>query len=212
VGAAAPRCRFGSMHAVPATVIAAGDSRVGRRGEVKLVCTSPNFHRAQHHAAGSMWLTCSPNGADFPSGTVEGTRTVERGGLYFRYSTNPLSYTHLLLAFVVLLSGFFLLRALAWLYAIVAPALARHSEAQTAAEVEAGLTKQTTTLKGKRVAAFLTRCLSDIDSHPGGGAYESQGGGGAAFYSAAAASPLAATPPARKYEWCRARPWRYVYD
>ena len=53
VGAAAPRCRFGSMHAVPATVIAAGDSRVGRRGEVKLVCTSPNFHRAQHHAAGS---------------------------------------------------------------------------------------------------------------------------------------------------------------
>ena len=64
--------------------------------------------------AGSVWLTCSPNGADFPSGTVEGTRTVERGGLYFRYSTNPQSYTHLLLAFVVLLSGFLLLRALAW--------------------------------------------------------------------------------------------------
>ena len=55
--------------------------------------------------AGSVWLTCSPNGVDFPSGTVEGTRTVERGGLYFRYSTNPQSYTHLLLAFVVLLSG-----------------------------------------------------------------------------------------------------------
>eukprot|EP00964_Phaeocystis_antarctica_P099288 scaffold65149_cov45-Phaeocystis_antarctica.AAC.1 len=53
VGAAAPRCRFGSMHAVPATVTAAGDSRADRRGEVKLVCTSPNFHRAQHHAAGS---------------------------------------------------------------------------------------------------------------------------------------------------------------
>ena len=53
VGAAAPRCRFGSMHAVLATVTAAGDSRVDRRGEVKLVCTSPNFHRAHHHAAGS---------------------------------------------------------------------------------------------------------------------------------------------------------------
>ena len=50
VGDAAPRCRFGSMHAVPATV--AADGRTGRRGEVKLVCTSPNFHRAQHHAAG----------------------------------------------------------------------------------------------------------------------------------------------------------------
>ena len=64
--------------------------------------------------AGSVWLTCSPNGADFPSGTVEGTRTVERGGLYFRYSTNPQSYTHLLLAFVVLLSGLLLIRALTW--------------------------------------------------------------------------------------------------
>ena len=61
-----------------------------------------------------MWLTCSPNGADFPSGTVEGTRTAERGGLYFRYSTNPQSTTHMLLAFVVLLAGFLLLRILTW--------------------------------------------------------------------------------------------------
>ena len=113
VGAAAPRCRFGSMHAVPATVITAVDGHAGRRGEVKLVCTSPNFHRAQHHAAGSVWLTCSPNGLDFFSGTVEGTRTVEHGSLYFRYAP-PQSYTQLLLAFVVALSCFFMLRAFAW--------------------------------------------------------------------------------------------------
>ena len=38
---------------VAATVTATGDSRAGRRGEVKLGCTSPNFQRAHHHAAGS---------------------------------------------------------------------------------------------------------------------------------------------------------------
>ena len=192
VGAAAPRCRFGSMQAVPATVTP--DSRAGRRGEVKLVCTSPNFHRAHHHAAGSVWLTCSPNGADFPSGTVEGTRTVERSGLYFRYSTNPQSTTHMLLAFVVLLAGFLLIRLVTWIHGIIAPVLARRKEAQAEAEAEA-------TLKGKRAEAFVTRCFSDIDSHTRGGAYESQGGSGAPFlYSAVAASPLAARPPARKYK------------
>ena len=33
----------------------------------KLVCTSPDFHRTQRAAAGSVLLQCAPNGVDFVS-------------------------------------------------------------------------------------------------------------------------------------------------
>tara|TARA_B110001452_G_scaffold109399_1_gene90776 strand:+ start:247 stop:1320 length:1074 start_codon:yes stop_codon:yes gene_type:complete len=126
VGAVTPRCRFGALRSVACSSSSSSSARAAgfpaAHGALaahatltKLVCTSPDFHRTQRAAAGSVLLQCAPNGVDFPSAEVLGG-AVEGEGLLYRFTPQP--YLEVLVSLVVLLGALLLLRAAAWFHTL----------------------------------------------------------------------------------------------
>lgn len=167
VGAERPHCRFGALRPVACSssggsstrAAAAAASPAARATLTKLVCTTPDFHRTQRAAAGSVWLQCAPNGVDFPSAEVLGG-AVEGEGLLYRFTPQP--YLEVLVSLVVLLGALLLLRAAAWCHTLF------QRKRRPARGIYSRLSQQQTADSQPLISH------SDLDLHPSGGELPTQ--------------------------------------